>query len=282
MTIDTITSLDDPRVADFRNVPDPVLLRDRGLFVAEGRLIVRHVLDARRFRVRSLLLSPAGAEGLRDVLAAHAATGTGLEAVAGVFVAPAELLSAIVGFDVHRGCLALCERPAPVPVDAVMAGAAAANLLLVAERVGNADNMGGLFRNAMAFGAGAVLLSPGCCDPFYRKAVRVSSGGTLRVPFATFADWPSGLSALAREGWALVGLTPDAAAASLEEWASRADRPARTALVVGHEGSGLSEAALAMMGARVRIAMAGGVDSLNVATAAAIAMYVCSNRGPRA
>jgi tRNA G18 (ribose-2'-O)-methylase SpoU len=154
--------------------------------------------------------------------------------------------------------------------------AAATRLIVVAEHIGNADNMGSLFRNAMAFGAGAVLLSPNCCDPLYRKAVRVSIGGTVRVPSAVIDDWPSGLTLLKQAGYTLVGLTPDARAKELGEWAFHEQRPARVALVVGHEGFGLSEAALAMTDVRVRIEMVAGVDSLNVATAAGIAMYACS------
>ena len=268
MTIDTITSLDDPRVAEFRNVPDPVLLRERGLFVAEGRLVVRHVLSGGRFPVRAVLVSPTALESIRDVLDDASPTP--------VYVAPIELLSGVVGFNMHRGCLALCARPLPEPVSSALATAASSRLIIVAEHISNADNMGGLFRNAMAFGVGAVLLSPDCCDPLYRKAVRVSIGGTLRVPFARLDEWPSGLSALKQAGYTLVGLTPDSKARELGDWAFHARRPSRVALVVGHEGFGLSDQASAMMDEHVRIEMVAGVDSLNVATASGIALYACS------
>lgn len=268
MNVETIDTLDDDRVADYRNVPDPVLLKQRGLFVAEGRLVVRHLLAGQHYALRSVLVSPTALESMRDVVD----TRPGVP----VYVAPADVLSGIVGFNMHRGCLAICERPAGATVAATLALAASARLIVVAEQIANADNMGGLFRNAMAFGAGAVLLSPNCCDPLYRKAVRVSIGGTIRVPSAVVEDWPAGLSALKQAGYTLVGLTPDARAKELGEWVFHERRPARVALVVGHEGFGLSDPALAMTDVRVRIEMVAGVDSLNVATAAGIAMYACS------
>jgi len=268
MNIETIDTLDDPRVADYRNVPDPVLLKQRGLFVAESRLVVRQLLAGHDYAVRSVLVSPTVLHSLGDVVE----TRPGIP----VYVAPVDVLAGIVGFNMHRGCLAICERPAGATVAATLAQAASARLIVVGEQIGNADNMGGLFRNAMAFGAGAVLLSPDCCDPLYRKAVRVSIGGTIRVPSAVVEDWPAGLTALKQAGYTLVGLTPDARAKELGEWVFHERRPARVALVVGHEGFGLSDAALAMTDVRVRIEMVAGVDSLNVATAAGIAMYACS------
>ncbi|MEI6667023.1 MAG: RNA methyltransferase [Acidobacteriota bacterium] len=268
MNVETIDTLDDERVADYRNVPDPVLLKQRGLFVAEGRIVVRHLLAGHHYAVRSVLVSPPALESLRDL--ADLRPGIPL------YVAPADVLSGIVGFNMHRGCLAICQRPAGATVAATLAQAASARLIVVAEHIGNADNMGGLFRSAMAFGAGAVLLSPDCCDPLYRKAVRVSIGGTVRVPSAVIEDWPNGLLTLKQAGYTLVGLTPDARAKELGEWAFQERRPARIALVVGHEGSGLSDPALTMIDSRVRIEMVAGVDSLNVATAAGIAMYACS------
>jgi tRNA G18 (ribose-2'-O)-methylase SpoU len=231
MNVETIDTLDDDRVADYRNVPDPVLLKQRGLFVAEGRLVVRHLLAGQHYALRSVLVSPTALESMRDVVD----TRPGVP----VYVAPADVLSGIVGFNMHRGCLAICERPAGATVAATLALAASARLIVVAEQIANADNMGGLFRNAMAFGAGAVLLSPNCCDPLYRKAVRVSIGGTIRVPSAVVEDWPAGLSALKQAGYTLVGLTPDARAKELGEWVFHERRPARVALVVGHEGFGL-------------------------------------------
>jgi tRNA G18 (ribose-2'-O)-methylase SpoU len=263
-----ITSLDDTRVADYRNVPDPVLLRERGLFVAEGRLVVRYVLAHRPESLRSILVTEQALESLTDVLA------PGLQVP--IYVGAVETLSGLVGFNMHRGCLALCARPVGATVAATLAQAASSRLIVVAEQIANADNMGGLFRNAMAFGAGAVLLSPRCCDPLYRKAVRVSIGGTLRVPSAIIDDWPNGLAALKQAGYTLVGLTPDKHARELGEWVTHERRPARVALIVGHEGAGITDGVMAMTDLRVRIEMVAGVDSLNVAAAAGIAMYLCS------
>jgi tRNA G18 (ribose-2'-O)-methylase SpoU len=265
VAIEHIDSLDDVRVADYRNVPDALLLRERGLFVAEGRLVVRTLLDERRHPVRSLLLTPIAYDALADALAPRPDVP--------VFVAPVDVVSAIVGFHFHRGCLALGERTDGFTVAGALDAAVGANLIVVAEQVGNADNIGAVFRNAHAFGAGCVLLSPECCDPLYRKAIRVSMGASLRLPFAEIVDWPDGLQAIKDAGYAIVALTPDLAAEELTAFAAR--RPARIALLLGHEGLGLSPGALAHADARVRVAMTPGVDSINVATAAAIGMYVC-------
>lgn len=267
MTPEPIASLADSRLADYRDLADPAALRSRGLFVAEGRLVVRGLLENPRYRVRSLLLSHAALDSFRDVLAIR-------DDVA-VFVTDVEHLSALVGFNMHRGCLGLAERPEAVAPEALIAAVTKASLLVVAEHVANADNIGGIFRNAMAFGAGAVLLSPNCGDPLYRKSVRVSIGGTMRVPFTEIGNWPAGLALLKQAGYRIVALTPDPKAQELGLWA-RSSRPRRVALLLGHEGFGLSDEALEWADDRVRIEMAARVDSLNVATAAGIAMYVCS------
>jgi tRNA G18 (ribose-2'-O)-methylase SpoU len=264
-----IDRLDDPRIADYRNVPDPVLLRERGIFVAEGRLVVQALLDEPRYHVRSLLLSPAAFDAIGPALAAR----PGLDA----FVAPLDLLAEIVGFNIHRGCLAIGERRPALDPGGAIAAAGASRLILVLERVANADNIGVLFRNARAFGAGCVLLSPGCCDPLYRKAIRVSIGASLRVPFANVPEWPGGLSAVRAAGFEIVALTPRAGAVELGTAAHAAAGP--VALLLGHEGDGLSAAALAAADRGVRIAMAAGTDSINVASAAAIALHAFAARG---
>jgi tRNA G18 (ribose-2'-O)-methylase SpoU len=264
----TLTDLDDPRVALYRGVRDPALLREHGLFVGEGRLVVRRLVEDGRFPVRSLLLSAAARDDLADILDVRPA----LDA----FVASLDALRGLTGFDLHRGCLALAERPAPEPAAALVARLGAARLVVVLEAVADADNVGGVFRNALAFGAGAVLLSPGCCDPLYRKAIRTSMAAALRVPFARVEPWPGGLDLLRRAGFALVALTPSAEARDLAAFARDPARPSRLALVAGAEGPGLSAAALAMADAQVRIPMAPGVDSLNLATAAGIALHHCS------
>ena len=266
MPIERIDHADDPRIANYRGVPDPVLLRERGVFVAEGRLVVRTLLTASACAVESLLVTPAALESLADVVAARADVR--------VFVASLDVLSGLAGFNVHRGCLALGRRPQPASVADTLIVAADASLIVVVERVGNADNVGAIFRNARAFGAGCVLLSPGCCDPLYRKSIRVSIGASLRLPFAEVDDWPGGLGAVRAAGFELVALTPHGPTEELMDFA--ATRPRRVALLVGHEGDGLTAGAAAWADRRVRIGMPGGVDSVNVAAAAGIAMYVCA------
>ena len=268
--IHPIDDLDDPRVAEYRNIPDPELLRAHGVFVAEGRLVVRLLLTSGRFRIRSVLVSPAALEGLRDALDAQAPLP--------VYVMPVERLTMLVGFNVHRGCLAIGERPPAVPVDAWWREAAASGLVVAAERIGNADNLGAVFRSALAFGAGGILLSPGCCDPLYRKSIRVSMGAALRIPYAIDTGWPEGLRAMQASGARVLAMTPRPPARDLDDALSVIEPGTTVALMLGHEGDGLSEGAVHAADDRVRIALGPGVDSLNVATAAAIALHACRRR----
>jgi tRNA G18 (ribose-2'-O)-methylase SpoU len=152
-----ILTIDDPRLADYRGVSDPELLKSRGLFVAEGRLVVRRVIDDGRWSVRSVLVSDAARRELEPALVSLAARGTP------VFVCNAADFLGITGHNIHRGCLALVERPPGVPLNAALADV---RLAVVLEAVGNADNIGGVFRNAAAFGVDLVVLSPTCCSPF--------------------------------------------------------------------------------------------------------------------
>ena len=250
----------DPRLADYRNVPDPELLRDRGLFIAEGRLVVRRLLTGSRFTARSVLVTRVAHDSLRDVL---------LSASLPVYLVPQSVITEIAGFNIHRGCLAVGERR---PDDSWRHAAMAASTIVVLERVANADNIGAVFRSAAAFGGEPVLLDPTSTDPLYRKAIRTSMGAALAVPFARLAPWPAALRELAATGVALVGMTTSARAGTLSEIAGQvAGR--RVALLLGHEGEGLSADALACCDYQARIPMAAGVDSLNVAMAAAIGLY---------
>ncbi len=253
---------DDPRVEEYRHIAEPELVRVRGLFIAEGRLVVRRLIEETRYDVRSLLLSDAALRSLEPSLAA-------LAPAVPVYVCGAADFLGITGHDLHRGCLALAARPEPVSIDALLEPARTA---IVLEAVGNADNVGGVFRNAAAFGAGPVLLSPTCCDPLYRKAIRTSMAATLRVPFARIDPWPDALSVLRAHGFALVALTPRDPAEDLEAFASRA-RGEKLALLVGNEGAGLTPAVEATADYRVRIPIRSGMDSLNLAVAAGIAIY---------
>jgi tRNA G18 (ribose-2'-O)-methylase SpoU len=258
-----VRTLDDPGdelLSDYRSVPDPELAARRGLFVAEGRLVVTRLLRDSGLAARSALVTETAFRALRPALEAR----PGLP----VYVVPQAVMNEITGFNIHRGCLAIGERPAPRDWRALARG----TRLVVVERVGDAANVGALFRNAAAFGAAAVLLGPACADPLYRKAIRTSMGAALVVPFATLDGWPAALRELRAGGHAVVGLTPSAAARPLRDLrAAVAGRP--VALVVGHEGDGLTDDARGACEYHARIPMADGVDSLNVATAAAIALY---------
>ena len=253
----------DPRVADYTELSDPDLrrLRERsggaegGFLIAEGLAVVRRLLES-RYRVRSLLLTPPRVEALADSL-------VGVDAP--VYVGTQDVVNAVSGFHLHRGALASAHRP---PLPSPLALAAAADRLVVAEGLNDHENLGALFRNAAAFGAGAVLLDPTSADPLYRRSIRVSMGHVLRVPFAAAEPWPAILPMLRNQGFELLALTP-AGDTDLRDLPS--DR--RWALLVGAEGPGLSPKALDAADRRVRIEMAPGVDSLNVATAAAIALH---------
>jgi tRNA G18 (ribose-2'-O)-methylase SpoU len=185
-----------------------------------------------------------------------------------VYVCDAADFRGLAGYDVHRGCLALAARPAPSSADAVVRDA---RLVVVLEGVTNPDNVGGVFRNAAAFGADAVLLDAASCDPLYRKAIRTSMGAVLSVPFSRIADWPDGLADVKATGFTIVALTPRQPSATLDEFA-QSGRPARVALLVGTEGEGLSDEALMAADERVRIPITGAVDSLNLAVATGIVL----------
>jgi tRNA G18 (ribose-2'-O)-methylase SpoU len=253
----------DARLADYAGVRDPALLRERGLLIAEGRFVVRRLLGSSRIIVRSLLLNEAAAAGLGDVLADAAANVE-------VYVASPDVITAATGFNMHRGCLAVAERPADWSLDDVLS---TSRFVVVLERVIDADNVGSVFRSAEAFGVDAVLTSPGCCDPFYRKAIRTSSGAALVVPFAAAAPWPDALDRLRARGFVIAAMTPDSEATDIRAFAGTAAALGRIALLLGTEGHGLTAEALARADVRIRIPMSGALDSLNIATAAGIALH---------
>lgn len=251
--------LDDPRLDDYRHMADHDALVRRGLFVAEGRLVVERLVAEPGYRVRSVLLSPAAAESMSPVLRRLAATTA-------VFVVPQADMNALVGFNIHRGCVAMAERPAAATLAAL--DLATATRLLVLEGVNNPDNVGGLFRTAAALGASAVVLGPHCGDPLYRKAIRTSMAAVLTLPWVHAGPWPDALALMRASGLTVVACTPAPTAAALYDTAL----PRRAAVLVGAEGSGLTAAALAQADVQVRIPMHGAMDSLNVATAAAVVL----------
>ncbi|TXI36662.1 MAG: RNA methyltransferase [Mycobacterium sp.] len=258
-----ITDPDDPRVADFRDLNSvdrrPDLPSGKGLVIAEGVLVVQRMLVS-RFSAHALL----GTDRRLSELAAD---------LAGVDVpyyrASAEVMAAVVGFHLNRGVLAAARRPPELAVADVIAGA---RTLAVLEGVNDHENLGSIFRNAAGLGVDAVVFGTGCADPLYRRAVRVSMGHALLVPFARSRSWPDDLDVLRHNGFTLLAMTPDSRADTLAEvMTGLADR--KVAVLVGAEGPGLTETVLRRSDARVRIPMSRGTDSLNVATAAALAFY---------
>jgi tRNA G18 (ribose-2'-O)-methylase SpoU len=256
-----IDSADDPRLDPYRHVADPAWIRDRHLFVAEGRLVVERLLALDRFDVHSILVNRA----------AHGALGEALSGVAApvLVCGDASHLAAITGYNFHRGCLALVTRPPSLtPADLF-----SCRRIVALESVGNPDNVGGLFRTAAALGVDGLLLDSRSGDPFYRKAIRTSMGAALRIPFARAEEWRATLAAFRDRGFKVIALTPSASAVDLSEV-----RPLgaddRVMVMVGAEGPGLDPASLEEADLRVRIPIDDQVDSLNVVVAAGIALNV--------
>ena len=255
-----VTSIEDMRVSAYRHIADPDQLRDLGLFVAEGRLVVRRLIDLQHLEIDSILVTQPAADALVDILP---------KTKAPVYIGSQELMNGLAGFNIHRGCLALVRRPDTPTLDRIAAGPL--SRVLVLEGVNNPDNIGGLFRSAAAFGIELVVLGPDSGDPLYRKAIRTSIGATLAMPFVQAPQWPGAIRDLRLDGFTVVALTPATQAAPLEEIFPHA----KLALLVGSEGTGLTEPAMRAATLRIRIPTTPDVDSLNVTTAASIAMYHC-------
>ncbi len=252
----------DPRLADFLSLTDADLRarheEEHGVFIAEGPLVVRELV-ASAYDVRSVLVNPGQRSALADVL-------DGLDAP--VYVAAQRVIDEVAGFHLHRGALA-CARRRPLPdLASVLAGA---RVVAVLERLNDHENLGALYRNARALGVDAVVLCPECCDPLYRRSVRVSMGHVLHVPTARATSMPAALDALRAAGFTTVALTPAPDAEPVS--ALRDLPPGPVALLIGAEGPGLRPETIAAADRRVRIEMAAGVDSLNVAAASAIAFH---------
>jgi tRNA G18 (ribose-2'-O)-methylase SpoU len=268
-SVETIEDPEDPRLADYREIRDAERRRRDGTFIAEGRQVVRRLLSAGRYRVRSALVTPPALHALGEALGA-----------AGVptYLVRQDIVEAVVGMEFHHGCLAAGERGAEPTAEVVLAEART-DRLVVLEGLGDSSNVGALFRNALAFGVGAVFLAPGTADPLYRKAIRVSSGATVALPFARLADWPRDLERLRDAGYTVLALTPRAEAVDIGELGNGGELgdgrplPTRLALLLGTEGRGLSAEALAAADLHVRIPMAPEMDSLNVAAAGAVALH---------
>ncbi|MCL2553802.1 MAG: RNA methyltransferase [Actinomycetia bacterium] len=256
---------DDPRLADYTSLTDVELRRRRepaeGLFIAEGEKVIRRALAA-GYRMRSLLLSAKWTDALGDVIAATDAP---------VHLVDPAVAEQVTGYHVHRGALASMERkPLPAPAE-LLAGA---RRVAVMEAVNDHTNIGAVFRSAAALGMDAVLLSPDCADPLYRRSVKVSMGAVFSVPYARLERWPHDLDGVVRAaGFHVLALTPAADAVDL----TTLSPPGRLALLLGAEGPGLTRRAQQAADTRVRIPMSNDVDSLNVGAAAAVAFYAVAH-----
>jgi tRNA G18 (ribose-2'-O)-methylase SpoU len=257
---------DDPRIAAYRHVRERDLVGREGLFVAEGEVVLRVLARSPLVEPVSVLLAEKRVAGLAEItdrLPAHVP----------VYAAGQAVMDAIVGFPIHRGILAMGRRRAPPSAAQLLAGLPARAIVLTPCGIGNHDNMGGLFRNAAAFGVDAVLLDADCCDPLYRKAIRVSVGASLIMPFAQAERDEDLVGLLDAAGFTSLALSPRGKTRLAD-----LTRPARAAVLLGAEGPGLSEAVMARA-RTVSIPMAAGFDSLNVATTAGIVLHHLSSSG---
>lgn len=259
---DRLTAITDPgdsRIESYRDIRERDLVRRHGHFIAEGKTVLQVLVTQKRFQVQSLLVLENRIAGIAEMIAA-------LPEAVPVYSATQPVMDAIAGFHMHRGILAVARIPdgigqLPEPFPASWTN------VLVLSGISNHDNMGGVFRNAAAFGVDAVLLDPECCDPLYRKAIRVSVGGVLRVPFFKLASMEEAVAKLADNGFAVAALSP-AGRTDIANWKPSA----RQALVLGSEGHGLARQWLDRL-ETLSIEMAPGFDSLNVATAGAVALH---------
>lgn len=251
---------DDPRIADYRDLTDVELRRrrepDQGLFIAEGEKVIRRALHA-GYTMRSLLASTKWLNALSDVIDGQSAP---------VYVVHPKIAEQVTGYHVHRGALASMQRK---PLPSAQALLTNAQRVAILEGVNDHTNVGAIFRSAAALSMDAVLLSPHCADPLYRRSVKVSMGAVFAVPYARLDPWRSGLHTVREAGFSLLALTPSDKATAIDQ----VRRLARTAVLLGAEGTGLTAPTLAVADTWVRIPMAHDVDSLNVAAAAAVAFY---------
>ncbi|HJR38537.1 MAG TPA: RNA methyltransferase [Nocardioidaceae bacterium] len=261
-----IHDADDPRLADYRDLRDVELRKhleaEHGLFLAEGEKVVRRAVEG-GFTPRSFLMAPRWLEGLSDVLDSTDAP---------CFVVSEDLAEQVTGFHVHRGALASLERTPLRSVAEVIDGA---RTVVVLEDVVDHTNVGAIFRSAAALGVDAVLLSPRCADPLYRRSIKVAMGAVFSVPYARMEEWYDGVNALSQAGFTTVALTLAEDAVEIEKAVAGREK---VALLLGSEGPGLSPRWMATADVRAVIPMAAGVDSLNVAAATAVACYVVARR----
>jgi tRNA G18 (ribose-2'-O)-methylase SpoU len=264
MPVIEISDLSDPRLADFTHATDVLLKNGRGehgVYIAESTLVLQRALNA--------------GHRPRSVLALGGTVGDAVALVGDdvpVFSGPGELLAELTGYILHRGLIASMQRP-PLPSPERLL--ADARRIIVLENVVDPTNVGAIFRSVAAIGADAVLVTPRCSDPFYRRAIRVSMGTVLQVPWTRVGDWASTRQLLKASGFHIAALALTDEAVGLREFAASA--PERVALVLGTEGDGLTADAIAAADTVVQIRMQNGIDSLNVAAAAAVAMFALAD-----
>jgi tRNA G18 (ribose-2'-O)-methylase SpoU len=268
-----ITAPDDPRVADYVALTDVALRRrtepQRGLYIAESEKVIRRALGAGH-RPRSYLMAERWLTELADVV--EDADRAGVP----VFIGEHDVIEQLTGFHLHRGALASMQRPELPSVESLVADA---RRVLVLEDIVDHTNVGAVFRSAAALGVDAILVTPRCADPLYRRSIRVSMGTVFQVPWTRIEPWPGGIAGLHDAGFTVATLALSDDAISLDDLA--ADPPDRLALVLGTEGDGLSHHTLDAADLTVTIPMAGGVDSLNVAAAGAVAAWALRLQRPR-
>ena len=261
----TITDPADPQLEDYVRLTDVALRRrtepERGLYIAESEKVIRRALAAGH-RPRSYLMARRWLTDLSDVVEAAERDGVP------VFVGEHDVIEQLTGFHLHRGALASMQRPALPDVSELVAGA---RRVMVLEDIVDHTNVGAIFRSAAALGVDAVLVTPRCADPLYRRSIRVSMGTVFQVPWTRIDPWPGGIDVLHEAGFAVAAMALDERSVSLDELEQ--EPPERLALVLGTEGDGLAAGTIAGCDLTVRIPMAGGVDSLNVAAASAVAMW---------
>lgn len=266
----TVDDPDDPRLRDYTGLTDVELRRRRepaeGLFIAEGEKVIRRARQA-GYEMRSMLLSAKWVDVMRDVIE---------DVPAPVYAVSPDLAERVTGYHVHRGALASMQRKPLPEAEQLLQGA---RRVAIMESVNDHTNIGAIFRSAAALGMDAVLLSPDCADPLYRRSVKVSMGAVFSVPYARLETWPRGLEVVRHTGFKILALTPDEKATSIDDAAPH--RIERVALMLGAEGDGLSAQALMAADEWVRIPMAHGVDSLNVGAAAAVAFYAVTAGRPQ-
>jgi tRNA G18 (ribose-2'-O)-methylase SpoU len=265
-----ITDPADPRLADYVSLTDVVLRRrtepERGLYIAESQKVIRRALRAGH-RPRSYLMARRWLDDLADIVADAEFAGIP------VYYGEHDVIERLTGFHLHRGALAAMQRPALPEVRSLLEGA---RRVVVLEDVVDHTNVGAIFRSAAALGVDAVLITPRCADPLYRRSIRVSMGTVFQVPWTRIDPWPKGIEVLHEAGLTVAAMALSDDSVSLD--ALETEPPERLALVVGTEGDGLSHRTVAEADLTLRIPMAGGVDSLNVAAASAVAMWALRAR----